>query len=63
MARLKHKLAALNAEERVAAEAVIGHVVHALAARPARVLATQHEPRLVDAVVRLFGLAAGGRAR
>jgi glutamyl-tRNA reductase len=54
LSRLRKKVSALTATERAEVEAITAEIVDALARHPARTLATDASPLLVQAVVELF---------
>ena len=56
--RLARKIAALEPQDRLQVDAITLGVVHALVSKPANALVDSDDPRLVDAVVGLFGVAS-----
>jgi glutamyl-tRNA reductase len=55
--RLGRKVAGLDAAQRHEVEAIVAHIVRALADQPARQLRAHDEPQLTDAALRLFGVS------
>jgi hypothetical protein len=55
--RLGRKVAGLDAAQRTEVEAIVAHIVRALAEHPARQLVANDEPELTHAALRLFGVS------
>jgi glutamyl-tRNA reductase len=54
--RLQRRLAPLSDHHRESVEAIVAHVVRALAEAPAEALVSETHPRAAEALVRLFNL-------